>query len=103
MAFSDPRKIHHGKGRTGEVGIVSQKNPEGWISESMRFHGSNVVSSELISGNQRMSLISKYLPQSTLDSLPDLEEALNRFQVRESVVLGDLNTDISCFKNPRDR
>ena len=72
---------------------MSRENLEGRIVESTRFHGPNVVIFELVSGDQRTPLIRAYLLPSTLDSLPDLEEVLNLFPVREPVVLGDLNAD----------
>ena len=51
----------------------------------------------------RKPLIGAYLPQSTLDHLPDLEEALNRFLGKGPVFLGDINTDIGCLMNPWDQ
>ena len=60
----------------------------------MRFHGTNVVSCELVSGDQQMRIIGAYLPLSTLDHLLDLEESLNRF-------LGI--ADIGRFWNPQDQ
>ena len=56
-----------------------QEKLEGWIVESTRFHGQNVVSCKLVAGNQQTPLIGEYLPPSTLDKLTYLEEALNRF------------------------
>ena len=43
-------------------GLVSQERPEVWIVESTRFYRSNVVSCEVVSGDQKMSLIGSYLP-----------------------------------------
>ena len=34
----------------GGVGLVVQYQPQVWIIESMRFHGTNVVSSEVVTG-----------------------------------------------------
>ena len=62
-----------------------------------------MVSYKLISINHKMSFIGAYLPLSTLDHLLDLEEEMNRFPGRDSVVLGDLNVDIRCLRNPRDQ
>ena len=36
----------------GRVGLVSHEQPEGWIVESMHFHGPNVVICKVVSGNQ---------------------------------------------------
>ena len=55
---------------------------------------------EVISGNQLTPIIGEYLPPSTLDHLPDLEEALNRFLGRYPVVLGDLNADFGRLSKP---
>ena len=60
----------------------------------MRFHGPNVVICEVVTGRKRSPLISIYLPPSTLDHLPNLEEALTCFRYQDSIVLGDLNTKI---------
>ena len=73
---------------------MSWENTEGWIAESMRFHGPNVVSCKIIYGYQQTLIIGAYLPPSTLDHLVDLEEALDRFPDRDPIVLRDLNTDI---------
>ena len=40
------------------------------------------------------------MPPSTLYHLPDLEEAPKRLLVRDPIVLGNLNTDIGCFRKP---
>ena len=44
-------------GEQGGVGIVVQERPKGWSVESTRFHGSNMVSCEVISGGQMNPLI----------------------------------------------
>ena len=60
----------------------------------MRFRGTNVVSCELVSGDQQKPPFGAYLSPSTLDHLPDLEEVLNRFLGRFHIVLGDINAYI---------
>ena len=55
------------------------ERPKGWIVDSTRFHGMNIVSCKVVARDQQMPLIEAYLPPSTLDHLPDSEEALNRF------------------------
>ena len=46
----------------------------------MRFHGKNVVGCKVISGGNRTPLVGAYPPPpSTLEHLPDMEEALDRF------------------------
>ena len=82
---------------------MSQEIPEGYIVKSTRFHGPNVVSCEIVSGNQLTPLIGSYLPPSTLDHLPHLEEALNPFPDRDPIILGGLNADIIRLRNPREQ
>ena len=58
---------------------------------------------EIVSDRQHTPLIRAYLPLSTLDHLPYLEESLNRLLWRESIVIGDLSADIGRLKNPRSQ
>ena len=83
--------------------MVSREKPEGWIIESMRLNRPNVVSFKLVAGDQRTQLIGAYLPPSTLDLLPDLEEALNLLPGREPIILGYINVGIRRLSNPRDQ
>ena len=62
-----------------------------------------MVSCNIVASNQNNSLIGAYLPTSTLDYLPDLEEFSDRFFGRDPVVLGDLNADIDHLRNPRNQ
>ena len=62
-----------------------------------------MVSCEVVSGDKQMPLIGAYIPLSSLDHLPDLEEALNRFMGRDPIVLGDLNAYIGRLGNPQDQ
>ena len=87
----------------GAVVIVLGEHLEGWIVNSIRFHGPNVVSCRLVAGYQQTPLIEAYLPLSTLDHLLDLEEVLNRFPGRDPVILGDLNVGNGRLRNPRDQ
>ena len=50
-----------------------------------------------------MILIGAYLPMSTLDHVPGMEEELKRFLDGEPVVLEELNADIGLLSNPRDQ
>ena len=74
----------------GGVGIIIRKRPEVWDIDSTQFHEPKVVRFEFISGIQQAFRIGYYLPRTTLDHLPDLKEALNRFLGREPIVLGGL-------------
>jgi exonuclease III len=88
----------------GGVALITRANPEGWHIESTRFHGPNVLSCIINSGDKRMPLIGAYLPASSLDSLPDFEEALNRFNgFTNIVVAGDFNADIHDLTKPRNQ
>ena len=69
----------------------------------MRLHGPNLVSCKIVTGNQKTLLIGSYLAPSTLDHIPDLEEALNRFWGRDPIVMEYLNTYIGGLKNPWDQ
>jgi hypothetical protein len=81
---------------------TEHSNPKGWHIESTRFHGPNVLSCIINSGDKRMPLIGAYLPPSSLDSLPDFEEALNRFNgFTNIVVAGDFNANIYDLTKPR--
>ena len=90
-----------GRAQAG-VCLVMRKRPELWIVKSMRFHGPNMVIYEIVSGAHQTFIIKKYLPSSTIDHLPDLEEALNRFPGREPIVMGDLDADIGILQNPQN-
>ena len=79
-------------GAHGGVGMVTRERPVGWGIESMRYHGPNVVSCEIITGLTRTPLVGAYLPLLIMEHLIDLEEALQHF--RDPVVLGDLNMDL---------
>ena len=60
-----------------------------------------MVICEVVAGDQKTTFIGAYLPPSTLDHLPDLEEDLNCFPGRDTIVLGGMNVDIDCLRNPR--
>ena len=46
-------------------------------------------------------LMRVYLPPSTLEHLPDLEEALDRFLGKDPIVIIDLHEDIRRLQNPQ--
>ena len=62
-----------------------------------------MVSCKGVARDQRTNLIGEYLSPSTLTHLPDPGEVLNRFLVRDLVVLGYLNADIAHLRNPLDQ
>ena len=69
----------------------------------MRFHRPDVVGSEIVTKIQRTALIRSYLPLANTDRLPDLEETLNGFLGRDTIVMWDLNTDVGQMENPRNQ
>lgn len=54
-----------------------------------------------MAGDKRIPIVGIYLPPSSLDSLPELEAALDRFPGQQPVVLGDLNVDLMKPTDPR--
>ena len=58
----------------------------------MRYHRPNVSSCQIVDGLTWNPLVGAYLPFSTLEHLPDLEEDLQCF--REPIVVGGLNVDL---------
>ena len=56
----------------------------------MGFHGPNVVTCEVITRKWTL-LIGAYLPNSALEHLPDLAEALTKLYHQNPILLGDLN------------
>ena len=79
------------------------KNPSNQLVESTHFHGPNMVICEVVADGKRTPLIGSYLTPSTLDHLPDLEEALARFRYQDPIVLGDLNANIGQYQKPRNQ
>ena len=68
--------------------LVIRDQPQGWIIESTHFHGTKVVSIEVVT-DKRTPLIGRYLPPSTLFHLTDLEEAFTRFCDQDPISLWD--------------
>ena len=64
-----------------------------------RFHGPNVVSCEVVRGTYRTPIIGAYLLPTTLDHLPDIEEALEQFRGQDPILMGDLNVDLDEAQN----
>ena len=85
----------------GGVGLVVRDQPQGWSIESTHFQGMNVVIYEVFTV-KFILLIGSYLPPSTLEHLPELEEALTLFCYQEPIVLGDLNANIQ-EQNPHSQ
>ena len=53
----------------GLVGLVTREWPNIWGVKSMRFHGTNMVSCDIVTGHTRTLFVCAYLPPLTLDRL----------------------------------
>ena len=82
------------------IGLVIRDRMEVWDIDSTQFHGPNVVSCEIILGIEHKPPISAYLPSTTLEHLPELEETLNCFPGRYPIALGELNVNVDWMGNP---
>ena len=67
-------RISSAGGAQGSVGLVTREQPDEWGIESTRFHGPNVVSCKIVTGRTKTPVVGAYLPPSTLEHLPDVEE-----------------------------
>ena len=85
------------------VCLVIQDWPQGWSVYSTRFHGPNVVSYKVITNRKRTPIIGAYLLPSTLEHLPDLEEALTLFLYQDPILVGDISANIGQSQNPRNQ
>ena len=90
-------------GAQGGVGIVVIDQPQVFNVELAHFHGPNVVICKNVFDGKRTLLAGAYLPLSTLEHLPDLEEALSFFQYQYPIVLGGFNDDILQAQNPHSQ
>ena len=79
----------------GGVAFVYDPNAKNWCLESFVRHGPNVLSCVLVSGDQRTLLVGVYLPPNSLADLAYLEEALRRYPKYTTILMGDLNIDLS--------
>ena len=89
------------RGYQDGVGMGTMESPVGWGVDSMRYHGSNVVSCEFVTGPTQTPRVGAYLPPLMLENLPDLEDALQRF--RNPIVLCGLNMDLDKVRSPRSQ
>ena len=89
------------RGSQGLVGLVMREWLVGWGIESMRFHGPSVVSCEIVTRPTQDPLVDAYLPPLTMEHLPYFNEELQRFKVRDTIVLGDLNVELDNVRTLR--
>ena len=90
-------------GAQGGVGLVIWDRPNVWSIKLTRFHGPKMVSCEIAADRKMTPLIGAYLPTSTLEHLPGLEEALTRFKDQDPIMLGEINGDIGQDHNLRSQ
>ena len=62
-----------------------------------------MVICEIVTGPNWTPLISAYLRPLTLEHIPDIEEALQRFKVWDTIVLGDLNVDLNDARSSQSQ
>ena len=89
------------RGDQGSVGLVIRKRPVNWVIKSTRYHGTNVVSCKIVTGLNWTLFVGAYLPSSTLEHLPELEEALQRS--KDPIFLGCFNVDLDKARIPRSQ
>jgi hypothetical protein len=85
----------------GEVALVF-KDSRYWQIESVRKHGPNVISCELVTGRRRVPIVGVYIPPNDLTTCAYLSRALGRFPKGNAVVLGDLNVNLQSPRDARD-
>ena len=62
-----------------------------------------MVICEVVNGGTQNPIIGTYLPPSTLEHLPDLEEGLLCSRDQDTIALGDLNSNIGQSQNSRSQ
>ena len=84
----------------GGIALISKKGKDRWSLESVQFHGPNVVSFQIKTGELRYSFVGAYIPPDDDETCEHIDQALRRFQSSKRLfLLGDLNMR---FENPRD-
>ncbi|HEY9815724.1 MAG TPA: endonuclease/exonuclease/phosphatase family protein, partial [Candidatus Obscuribacterales bacterium] len=89
----------------GGVALI-YKDSAYWQIESLRKHGPNVISCELVSGFQRRPLVGAYIPPSGNYrlTLAAIDQAMDRFTPEErlrAILLGDLNVNLASPQGAR--
>ena len=79
--------------------MVTKERPKVRDIESTFLQIPNMVSCEIVTGIQSLPFIIAHLPLANMYRLPDLEEAFNNFLGRDTIVMGDLNTDVGQLVN----
>ena len=83
----------------GGVALFYKNSPD-WQVESVRQHGPNVISFQLVAASQRWGVVGAYVPPSDLDTVEYITQAFEAMpRAISPILLGDLNVDLA---NPRD-
>ena len=82
------------------MGLIVRERTEGYSVDLMHFHGPNVASCEIVFIRHNTLLNVVYLTLSTIEHLPDIEDSLNRFPGKDSIIIGYLNAYTSRLQNP---
>ena len=89
------------RGSQGSIGMVTKERPVRWGIGSMCYNRPNVIICEIVTGLTLTPLVGVYLPQSMIEHLSDLEDALQHF--RYYIVLGYLNVDLNEARSPQSQ
>ena len=88
--------------RQGGVALVHKDLPY-WQVESVVYHHSNVISAEIVMGEQRCLLVGIYIPPDDLTTLEHVERTLHLYQHQgDLIVVGDLSVNLSTAEGMRD-
>lgn len=83
----------------GGVALFYKNSPD-WQVESVRYHGPNVISFQLVAASRRWGVVGAYIPPSDLDTVEFITQAFEALpRALPPILLGDLNVDLD---NPRD-
>ena len=86
----------------GGIALVYRDSPY-WQVESSVFHGPNVMSAMIVSGNSRYGIVGAYIPPTDTTTSIHIAAALGRFSRRRKVILvGDLNLNLNSIESARD-
>jgi exonuclease III len=84
----------------GGVALFYKNSPD-WQVESVRQHGPNVISFQLVAASQRWGVVGAYVPPSDLNTVEYITQAFEALpRALPPILLGDLNVDLD---DPRDR
>jgi hypothetical protein len=83
----------------GGVALFYKNSPD-WQIESVRYHGPNVISFQLVAASRRWGVVGAYIPPADLKTVEYITQAFEALpRAIPPILLGDLNVDLD---NPRD-